>query len=644
MDKSSVTTETKQNILIVTIQATALSSRVLDDLNSALDIITSSHKGVVFNSSSDKIFLAGADLYAVKEMLDADDELVAREFIQQGQRTFTRIEQLKIPTVAAISGMCLGGGYELALACRYRIATTDKNTKIGLPEVTLGIIPAWGGTTRLPKLIGLRESLTAILTGKLYAAKPAYKIGIIDRLCHKESLLKEAISAAKNVPKRVAKTSWVPSSIVYRVARKNVLKKTKGNYPAPLKIIETLKESASLAPEDSFKLEEDAFIYLARTPECASLLRIFFLQEKSKKLMTGGHKIGRVNDTVVVGAGTMGAGIAQWLSSRGLNVLLKDVNDESIDRGLKQIGKLFVDGVRKHKVDRPTARDSLSRISSTTDNVSLHSKDLVIEAIVERLDVKQKVLAQLEETLPDGAIIATNTSALSIDEMAESLKHPERFVGIHFFNPVHQMKLVEVIKGRQTSDETVERAVKFVQSIGKLPIVVKDSPGFVVNRVLVPYLVKSAELLDQEFDMTAIDNAMVKFGMPMGPFRLMDEIGLDVCYHVARDLEQRLDIQSDGISHLVSRIGQKELGKKTSKGFYTYKNGKAVRKKSNQNVSSAAMTLVDTMIDESQKIVAEGVVESSDMLDFAMIMGTGWAPFRGGPLYYDESRHELSSF
>ena len=337
---------------------------------------------------------------------------------------------------------------------------------------------------------------------------------------------------------------------------------------------------------------------------------------------------------VVVGAGTMGAGIAQWISSRGVNVLLKDINDELICSGLQKIGDLYVNGVRGHKMDRPTARDGLAKITTTTEDVPLCNYQLVIEAIVEDLDVKRKVLSQLEEKLPDTAIIATNTSALSIDDMSSHLKHPERVVGIHFFNPVHKMKLVEVIRGTKTSDESVQRAVSFVHQIGKLPVVVKDSPGFVVNRILLPYLIDACRLYEDEFDPEVVDAAMVEWGMPMGPFRLMDEIGIDVCQHVVTDISERLQWH-DIPDTLQKLIKEKKLGKKSGSGFYSYKKGKTVKRKvtsTSEHKKTIKVKLAVPLSAEAQRVVDEGIVDNPDDVDFAMIMGTGYAPFRGGPI------------
>jgi len=639
----------KSSVAVIQFNTNSLTNETFNELNAVLSDIeglqemndpSNKLEGVIFTSEKDKIFLAGADLFELSKIMEMGSpwrEPLLRDVIGRGQSTFERIEKLNIPTVAAIHGMCLGGGLELALACDYRITSNDSKTKLGLPEVTLGILPAWGGTTRLPELLTLPNALTALLTGKLYAPKPALKVGLIDKIVHRENLVSTSLSIIRKETrlKRKPQRSFIPPFIVFNQAAKNVKKATNGNYPAPNKIIETVKECRSLARKDCFRREVDVFIELTNTPEMANLLRIFRLQEESKKLKFASIHTKPIKKAVVVGAGTMGAGIAQWISSRGVNVLLKDVNEDAVSAGLKKIGDLYVQGVRKHKFDRPAARDGLARVSTSIGNTPLHTSDLVIEAIVEKLDVKQKVLSQLEEKLSDDAIIATNTSALSIDDMASCLKRPERFVGIHFFNPVHQMKLVEIVRGSKTSDETVQRAVQFVQKIGKLPVVVKDSPGFVVNRVLLPYLVQAAGKLNDGFSAESIDKAMIGFGMPMGPFRLMDEIGLDVCYHVAKDLEARLKIKGDGIDVLKSILDDGHLGKKTGKGFYKYKNGKAVRNQATEDAAHVATLLVNTMVEESWKILDDGVVDDRKWIDFSMIMGTGWAPFRGGPCTHD---------
>lgn len=637
----------RPSVLIIRFTANALSPDVFRELKEVIsyaqnlsqkDIDDENRiQGIVFTSTKDKIFLAGADLYHLKTLIEPSSNLNERFLdivIREGQDIFKRIEDLPVPTVAAIHGVCLGGGAELALACDYRVVSNHKDTKIGWPEVQLGILPAWGGCTRLPEVIGVPNALKAILTGKQYPAKLALKLKMVDKVVHRERLQQTAIDIIRSSKKvnKVRPHSLIPSTLIFRQARKNVIKKTSGNYPAPLKIIDVIEEGLNGFRNKSFELEREAFIELCDTKEMQNLFRIFFLQEKSKKLQVlDSVPSWPLSGTVVIGAGTMGAGIAQWISSRGKHVLLKDVKDEYISAGLNRIGKLYVQAVQGHKMDRPAARDGLARVSTTTNDVSLKNKQVVIEAIVEDLDIKRKVLSSVESQVSRRAIIATNTSALSIDELANNLNHPERFVGIHFFNPVHKMKLVEIVRGTKTSDSAVEHAIKYVHSIGKLPVVVKDSPGFVVNRILVPYLAAAAELLAQGEDMEAIDSAIVKFGMPMGPFRLMDEIGLDVCYHVASDLKRRLD-RHYSLEELEWRVLSGRLGKKTGEGFYKYKNGRSIKKKSKKGAH--ILDLVDTMVQEAQMVLDEGVVDDPDMVDFAMIMGTGWAPFRGGPLKY----------
>ena len=653
MDKELITTKlingcNRASILSIEFNTNSLNRRAFNELGTILTMVEKyqatddqgSIDGVVFSSKKDKIFLAGADLFEMKELLDTDIEgnRFLSTVIEVGQETFNRIADLKIPTVACINGVCLGGGYELALACDYRIASPD--AKIGLPEVNLGILPAWGGTTRLPRLVGIINALQITLTGAPQAAKPALKKKMIDKIQHREYLVRTAVDLIRSnkIQKRdpIVIMNTVTKRISCTKARANVTQKTKGNYPAPYKIIDVMCNSLQSSHKDSLEAEREAFLELIQTKEMRNLLRIFFLQEKSKKLMVDDFKTGYINNVVVVGAGTMGAGIAQWLASKGKKVYLKEVSHSLVAKGLKTIGKLFVQSVQKHKLDRPTARHGIANVIPVVGDNTLLDAELVIEAIVENLDVKQKVLAQLEETLPDDTIIATNTSALSIDEMAKSLRRPDQFVGIHFFNPVHKMQLVEIVRGKQTSERTVKRAVEFVQRIGKLPVVVNDSPGFVVNRILVPYLVDACRMFEDGYDIEEVDEAMVKWGMPMGPFRLMDEIGLDVCQHVVTDLYDRLDhLDSELPPTLKDLIADGYIGKKSGEGFYKYKKGKSIKrdmKPSDIDREAIVCRLVDSMVTESQRVLDEGVVDSADDIDFAMIMGTGFAPFRGGPM------------
>lgn len=634
--KDLISTRVEQNIAIVSFNSNAITTEFLHQLNEVLDTISDSDiKGVVFTSSKKNIYLAGADLFLLQKNLT--DVQFIRNIISYGQKTFNRIEDLNVPTVAAINGVCLGGGLELALACKYRICSNDKSTKLGLPEVSLGFLPAWGGTTRLPKLIGLPTALKMLLTGSQVPHKLAKKYKLVDNVVHKENLVSASISAIhKNKPvrRKSGLIELLPDSFILRKARQNVMSKTKGNYPAPLKIIDVLRSGKSLTRREKLELEISAFVELSQTTACSNLLRIFFLQEKSKKLKIVDTKHKSVNNVTVIGAGTMGSGIAQWVSSRNIGVLLKDVSKELVSVGLKKIGRLYVEGVRNHKIDRCSARKGLANITTTTENVPLGNHDIVIEAIVENLSVKQKVLSELEAHVSDDTIIATNTSALSVNDISAKLKHPERFVGIHFFNPVHKMKLVEIVRGTKTSDETVHRAVQFVHQIGKLPIVVKDSPGFVVNRILIPYLIDACRLYEDGFEPELVDEAMVEWGMPMGPFRLMDEIGIDICHHVVSDIGKKLKWRCIP-NTLEKLIENNKLGKKSTHGFYKYKKGKSVKRKFTSDVKdklTITSKLSVPLSAEAERVVSEGIVQTPDDVDFAMIMGTGYAPFTGGPI------------
>jgi len=626
--------------------ANILNKQFFEELKDLLDLAERDDaiNGIVFTTKKKNIFLAGADLVELQNNLDNGDMLHA--IITEGQELFTRLKNLHVPTVAAIHGMCLGGGLEFALACDVRIASDDPSTKIGLPEVMLGILPAWGGCTRLLRLIGVIKSLKFILSGTPKPSTVCKKLGIIDKIECKEKLVEEAVKLCKKRPRKKIKLASIFNKFIFKKARNTTLVKTKGNYPAPLKIIDVLSRSTKLTESKSLMVERSAFVELTQTEACRNLIRIFFLQEKAKKLTWHeGNVNNKITNVSVIGAGIMGTGITQWLSSRHINVLLKDISPVAVCTGLDKIGSLYVDGALKHKFDRSDAIAGMARISTTTENVSLENKDLIIEAVSEKADIKTQVLMDLERSAGDDTILATNTSALSITDLSKCLDHPENFIGIHFFNPVHKMKLVEIVIGKETSNETTAKVIKFVQSIGKLPIVVVDRPGFLVNRILLPYLIKAIWLATLGCNIEEIDKKMVKFGMPMGPFRLLDEIGLDVGIHVAKDLADRLSHMSSlGILDGILQLGH--YGKKTGKGFYVYKKGKKcgqnkelinmITLHKNSPTEDVVKTLVQVMTDEAELCLSEGIVTEPDIIDFGMIMGTGWAPFRGGPITHSK--------
>ena len=617
------------------------------ELNDQLEYIENNSndlRGVIFKSAKPSIFIAGADLKSF-----ADDPTPERisYLIKLGQDTFNRIEDLGIPTVAAINGACLGGGYELALACDHRVATLDSSTKIGLPETMLGILPAWGGSTRLPRMIGIAGAMNIILAGKVVVPKLAYKYKMVDRVCHKENLDYVAKSYIHNGKKKYKKHTLNRFPLKYIAkskATKNVLKTTGGVYPAPLKAIDVMIQGLGVSRNESLKLEEKAFTELLNSDVASNLVNIFFLQERSKK--TKSDKDFKVNKTAVIGAGVMGAGIAQWISSRGIKVLLKDIKSEFVANGIKTISKLYSAAVKKRVMTKSEASSKLDNVTPITESLPMKNVDLVVEAAVERLDIKQNLFAELETLVRDDTILATNTSALSIVDVAEKMEHKERVVGIHYFNPVHKMKLVEVVKGECTSEETVLKATQFVKKTGKLPVIVKDSPGFLVNRILMPYLIEAVHLANGGNDIEHTDKLLRKFGMPMGPFRLIDEVGGDVCQHVADDLLNRLDTKFPNSNLLRRMIEEGNLGKKSGQGFYKYSKGKSngacdVPRNSTFRLQCENEEIVDRliliMINEAVRCLEEEVVSSPKDVDFGMIMGTGWAPFRGGPIRYLDS-------
>lgn len=650
---NSIKREQHDNVLTIIFDqensvANVFNEELFTELNEQLQFIEDNQKnytGVIFKSAKPAIFIAGADL---KSFASNPSPERIEYLIELGQKTFDRIADLKIPTVAAINGACVGGGYELALACDHRVATLDSSTKIGLPETMLGILPAWGGSTRLPRLIGLPAAMGIILAGKVVVPKLAYKLKMINRICHKENLdatAKALLTYGKTKYKRFLLNKFPLKLIAKSKATKNVLKTTGGVYPAPLKALDVMVEGLGVSMQESLELEKKAFAELLNSDVASNLVNIFFLQERSKK--TKSDKDFKVNKTAVIGAGVMGAGIAQWISSRGVKVLLKDIKPEFVSKGIATINKLYSAAVKKRVMTKTEATQKLDNVTPITESLPMKNVDLVVEAAIEQLDIKQNLFAELETLVRDDTILATNTSALSIVDVAEKMQHKERVVGIHYFNPVHKMKLVEVVKGECTSEETVLKATQLVKKTGKLPVIVKDSPGFLVNRILMPYLIEGVHLANGGLDVAYVDKLLRKFGMPMGPFRLIDEVGADVCQHVADDLLNRLDTKFPNSNLLRRMIENKELGKKTGKGFYAYKNGKSngvreiPRNDSLKVVCENDQEIVDRliliMINEAVRCLEEGVVESPEDVDFGMIMGTGWAPFRGGPIRYLDS-------
>lgn len=634
------------------------------ELNAHLDFLNSAEakdvKGLVLMSAKPKFFFAGADLIGFTK--DPTPEKLGA-LISLGHNTFARITALKIPSVAAIHGMALGGGCEVSLACDYRVGSTAKETKIGLPEVQIGILPGWGGSTLLPRLIGLPKALEMILGGKQLAAVPALKAGLYDAVGPRESLLALAEGLIKKGKRGAYPRHWMnlgpAAAVVARQAKATVIAKTGGHYPAPLKALEVAVQALKGTKEQGFALEKAAFIELATGPIARQLLGIFLLTERAKKLalpedlptLVGAIQEPRnVERVAVIGAGLMGAGIAQWLAARGFGVTLRDIGAEPLAKGMASIQKLFSDTVKRKKFTATEARAAVDRIVPVSGDVPLRNVDLVIEAAVERLDLKQQLFASLEASTSEGVVLATNTSALSIDTIASAVKHPERVVGIHFFNPVHKMQLVEIIRGDRTGATALDTALRFVKAIGKMPVIVRDRPGFLVNRVLTPYIAEAGALISEGYGVVDIDHALERFGMPLGPLRLIDQIGIDVGAHVAKDLNERLSTPPFHPGPImVEMANRKLLGRKGGRGFYVYEGkGKPVfnveiesfpGRGANRPADPTLFVdrLILPMINEAARVLEEKVVEAPEDVDFSMILGTGWAPFRGGPLRYADA-------
>ena len=613
--------------------ANIFDTATMSELGEHVDAIErdNSLRGLIITSAKKSIFIAGADLRTLLKQAQTGE---LHDFIAQGQRVFNRIAALKIPSVAAIHGACAGGGYEITLACDWRLASDDPATRIGLPETTLGLIPAWGGSTRLPRLIGEDNAAEVILKGKLYSASEALKTGLVDEVASREQLLD---AARRLIGKGKRPTAKVPPP--------------KGNTPVPsdpksarARALGIITTGTANPVDESLKLELDAIVDLGQTESTQNLIRNFFLAEKYKK---GSKQFEKVAHAAIIGAGVMGAGIAQWLSSRGVTVILRDVNRELLDRGLASIEKTYGDAVKRGLMTEEKAKQGRARIVASTAPMELRDVQFVIEAASEKIDIKKEIFRELSMQAGPKTIIATNTSALPVSELANCTVSPDRVIGLHFFNPVSRMKLVEVVIAQETSDDTKEHALAFVRQIGKLPVVVRDSPGFLVNRVLFPYLLDAAELFENGVEAEKIDNALVKWGMPMGPLRLIDEIGIDVTVDIATTLEKAYGRRDRAPEILRSMRESKLLGRKSGGGFYKYQGREQLPNPPPPGTGSAAASesvakadlaqrLMFLMVNEAARCIEEKVIESSEDADYGMILGTGFAPHRGGPLRFAE--------
>lgn len=638
-----------------------LTEGTLKELDEALDDVKSKQKSeidaLIFHSHKEAAFLAGADINLISSL---QTESEAASGAEQGQNIFNKIEDLKIPSVALVQGVCLGGGLELALSCTNIVASDDRKTVLGLPEVQLGIIPGFGGTYRLPKKVGLPTALDMILSGKKVPAKKAYKLGLVAAVYPKENLLKMADrhfkkqSKDKNFKESLgdfAMDNFVTRKLIFQKARESVLKKTKGFYNAPLKILDVMENGQSKGRSGYLSSEAQAFGELAISSQSKNLQHIFFLMDSSKKY-TGPKASGelkKINTGAVLGAGTMGGGIAWLFAQNNQRPIMKDLNKDALELGLKQASSNFKGALVRKKMTEEEFERAVRSITPTTTFDEFNNVDLVIEAIVENMDIKKKVFSELEKHVTQDCLITSNTSSLSVQEMSTAFEKPERFAGLHFFNPVNKMPLVEIITHDKTSPETTEALYNWVLKSKKTPIIVKDGPGFLVNRILMPFMNEAMFLLEEGVSIDDVDQACLNFGMPMGPCRLMDEVGIDVGAKVAKIIHDGLgDRMASGT--LSSKIAESGLlGRKSSKGFYVYDdNGKSggvndeilaflPKKSKTYDERELQMRIFLPMINEASYILDEKIVETASEVDLGLIFGIGFPPFRGGLLKYADS-------
>ncbi len=627
----------KQNASVNT-----LDRAVMEELDSIVETLATdtTHSGVIIASGKKTGFIAGADIAQFLQFKDIED---ATAVLLEGQRILSKLEALKLPTVAMIDGFCLGGGLELVLACRYRVAEESSKTRLGLPEVKLGIHPGWGGTVRLPRLIGATAAFNLILSGHTISGKAAAKLGLVDAAVPKRQLIRAAkyyaLHAKTITPHEATLLQSLSNKkiarqlLAYYMRKQLSAKANPLHYPALFNVLDNW-EHVGVDSDAAFIREAKSCGKLFFSDTCQNLVRVFFLQDRLKGMAKDSTFSPR--HVHVIGAGTMGGDIAAWCALQGMTVTLQDLEPRYIAPAIKRAQKLFEDRLKEANLVQKAMDNLIPDL--TGDGIS--QADIIIEAVVEDLAIKQSTFKMIEAKAKPQAILATNTSSIPLDEINTVLQQPARLVGIHYFNPVAKMPLVEVVKGKQTSQETMDKAISFVRKIDKLPLPVKSNPGFLVNRILMPYMMQAVKLMGDGVPMTAIDKAMTDFGMPMGPITLADTVGLDVCLSVAKYLSEYFNAPIP--ERLTQMVAQHKLGKKTGEGFYKYdKRGKQIKPESvryDKPLTDISTELVLTMLNEAFACLREDVVADGDLLDAGMVFGTGFAPFRGGPMHYAKSQ------
>ena len=612
----------------------AFAQDVLVELDTVLErIALEPPKALVVSSAKSSGFIAGAD---IREFAEFDRKGTVADAIRRGQMVFEKLARLPCPTAAAIHGFCMGGGTEIALACRYRVASNDPSTRIGLPEVKLGIFPGWGGSVRLPRLIGAPAAFDLMLTGRTVSASAARAMGLVDKTTEPATLEDTAALLALRGVERPLKqrmTAWATNTwparqalapmLVKQVARKA----PKAHYPAPYVLIDSWKNSRG-GMQSLLAAERRGVVKLASTPTARNLTRVFFLQERMKSLGSGDPGIHRVH---VVGAGVMGGDIAAWSAYKGFDVTLQDREQKFIDGALARAGELFAKKV-KDESKRPAVA---ARLKGDLAGDAIAEADLVIEAIIERADAKRDLYANVEPRMKPDALLTTNTSSIPLTELRGHIARPAQFAGLHYFNPVALMPLVEIIHHDGMTPETQQRLAAFCKKLDKLPVPVAGTPGFLVNRVLFPYMLEAMTAYAEGIPGPAIDRAAVKFGMPMGPVELVDTVGLDVAAGVGAELAPFLGLAIPEALSAPPEAGKR--GKKDGQGIYDWVDGKAKKPELPADYKvpdDLEDRLILPMINEAVACLHDGVVADADLLDGGVIFGTGFAPFRGGPIQY----------
>jgi len=635
--------------------ANVLCVAVLEELEDILNSVQSSNlpSGIVFLSDKKSGFIAGAD---IKEFTVIDSIDQAVNHVQRGQRIMDQIADLKCPTVALIHGFCMGGGFELALACDYRIVDDGAKTRLSLPEVQLGIHPGFGGTVRLPRLIGAPAAMDIMLTGKPINARKAKKLGMVDYAVPTRQLLPAAKKTIMDHPPlhKATRMQAITNHMFVRpllkkMILKNVAKKARiEHYPAPYAIVDLwanyFDDPKKMLLEEA---KSEANLVVGETAQ--NLIRVFFLREKLKSLgkLVAKEDTPKISQVHVIGAGVMGGDIASWCALRGLRVTLQDRRPENIAKALKRAHKLFS---KKLRGDRLGIIAAMDRLIPDLKGLGIPKADVVIEAIVENIEAKQTLYKQLEPQMKSDALLTTNTSSIPLEILSTVLEKPERLVGLHFFNPVSQMPLIEIVTADNTDQTIADRTAAFATQIDRLPLPVKSGPGFLVNRILMPYMLEAVRIHEEGVPAEEIDKIALQFGMPMGPLTLADTVGLDICQSVAQILSKDLDVSiPDSLTKLVSAGN---LGTKTGSGFYQYKAGKKITNKTTDSQfdkQAIQDRMIGRMVNESVACLREHVVSEKELLDAGVIFGTGFAPFRGGPLNYAQTegassyRNKLSS-